>query len=63
MTTFKIIQHQLRHLYIALQRVIKYIAQAVIRIFSPTDDQYPGTGIQPFTGDITDNKKHGDSKF
>jgi hypothetical protein len=42
---------------IALQRVIQYIAQAVTRIFSPTDDQYPKTGVQPFTGNPADKKK------
>jgi hypothetical protein len=58
MTTFKTFKHQLRHLLIALQRVIQYIAQAVTRIFSPTDDQYPKTGVQPFTGNPADKKKH-----
>ena len=27
-----------------------YIAEAVYRIFSPPDDAYPATGIQPFSG-------------
>lgn len=27
-----------------------YIAEAVYRIFSPQDDAYPATGLQPFSG-------------
>ena len=27
------------------------IVQGVARIFSPPDDQYPETGVQPFEGD------------
>ncbi len=27
------------------------LAEAVLRIFSPSDDDYPATGIQPFSGD------------
>jgi hypothetical protein len=39
------------------QRVIQYILGAVSRIFSPTDDQYPATGVQPFEGEVSDKKK------
>ena len=38
------------------QRVIRYISSAVIRIFSPSDDNYPATGVQPFEGDPADKK-------
>ena len=27
-----------------------YIAEAAYRIFSPHDDAYPATGMQPFSG-------------
>ena len=27
-----------------------YIAEAAYRIFSPPDDAYPATGVQPFSG-------------
>lgn len=27
-----------------------YIAEAAYRIFSPHDDVYPATGVQPFSG-------------
>jgi len=39
------------------QRIIRYISGAVARIFGPTDDQYPETGVQPFEGDIPDHRK------
>ncbi|MHC5745936.1 MAG: hypothetical protein ACYTXT_29400 [Nostoc sp.] len=57
MTVFRTIKHKIGHLFIAVQRVIQYVVQAVTRIFAPTDDQYPATGVQPFTGDSADKKK------
>lgn len=27
------------------------LAETVLRIFSPSDDDYPATGVQPFSGD------------
>jgi hypothetical protein len=30
---------------------LRYISEAVSRIFSPSDDHYPETGIQPFDGE------------
>ena len=38
------------------QRIIRYSSSAVIRIFSPRDDNYPSTGVQPFEGDPVDEK-------
>jgi hypothetical protein len=38
------------------QQVINYISGAVSRIFSPTKDDYPKTGVQPFEGDPADEK-------
>lgn len=35
----------------ALRQMFQYIAGAVNRIFSPTDDAYPATGVQPYSGD------------
>lgn len=29
----------------------KVLADAVLEIFSPSHDDYPATGVQPFTGD------------
>lgn len=37
-------------------QVITYLSGAVSRIFGPRDDNYPATGVQPFDGDIADNK-------
>lgn len=31
--------------------IIRYIGKGIARIFSPTDDKYPDTGVQPFTGE------------
>lgn len=28
-----------------------YIFSAAVRIFSPSDDAYPNTGVQPYDGD------------
>lgn len=38
-----------------IQSVITYISSAAARIFSPRDDDYPATGIQPFEGDPADD--------
>ncbi len=33
------------------QKVFRYIYDAFVRIFSPRDDDYPETGVQPFEGE------------
>ncbi|MEM9007842.1 MAG: hypothetical protein AAGE59_30565 [Cyanobacteria bacterium P01_F01_bin.86] len=38
----------------SLQRLFEDISKAAGRIFSPNDDDYPETGVQPFGGDIPD---------
>ncbi|PSB31226.1 isochorismate synthase [Stenomitos frigidus ULC18] len=38
-----------------LDRVVQYFSGAFVRIFGPSDDSYPETGVQPFEG--TPNKK------
>ncbi|MDB9306131.1 MULTISPECIES: hypothetical protein [Cyanophyceae] len=38
------------------QQVMNYISEAVSRIFSPRDDDYPATGVQPFEGDPADKR-------
>lgn len=30
---------------------LKFVSEGVTRIFSPTEDEYPKTGVQPFEGD------------
>ncbi|WP_299402033.1 hypothetical protein [Acaryochloris sp. IP29b_bin.148] len=34
-----------------LSQGIKYLSEAVGRIFAPNDDHYPATGVVPFFGD------------
>ena len=41
----------------AAMQVITYISGAVSRIFAPRDDNYPPTGVQPFDGDIANDKQ------
>lgn len=41
---------------IMFKQVIRYIAGAVTKIFSPTDNNYPATGVQPYEGDLADKK-------
>ncbi|MBR8829076.1 MAG: hypothetical protein DSM107014_14450 [Gomphosphaeria aponina SAG 52.96 = DSM 107014] len=31
-----------------LSNISQYISEAVARIFGPSDDEYPATGVQPF---------------
>ncbi|MBC1235645.1 hypothetical protein [Nostoc sp. 2RC] len=38
-------------------KIINYILTAVSRIFAPKDDDYPASGVQPFEGDIADEKR------
>jgi len=38
----------------ASQQMFEGIFKAAARIFSPNDDDYPNTGVQPFGGDIPD---------
>lgn len=34
-----------------IQNVVRYISEGASRLFSPSDDEYPKTGVQPFEGD------------
>jgi hypothetical protein len=36
---------------------VGFFSDAVSRVFGLDDDNYPPTGVQPFTGDVAD-KKH-----
>ncbi|MGQ9866211.1 MAG: hypothetical protein ACUVSQ_08005 [Pseudanabaenaceae cyanobacterium] len=33
-----------------LTRILQYLSDAIARIFSPSRDNYPATGPQPYTG-------------
>ncbi|WP_341529376.1 hypothetical protein WKK05_08745 [Nostoc sp. UHCC 0302] len=39
-------------------QIINYISSGAARIFAPKDDDYPATGVQPFEGDIPDEKEN-----
>ena len=44
------------------QQILRYISWPAMRIFGPTDDEFPETGVQPFEGDIPDKEtQHGHS--
>lgn len=34
-----------------MKNIMQYLSEGVARIFSPRDDHYPETGVQPFDGD------------
>ncbi len=38
------------------QKIVRYIYGAAARIFSPRDDNYPETGVQPFEGEPAKKK-------
>ncbi|MDJ0574124.1 MAG: isochorismate synthase [Xenococcaceae cyanobacterium MO_234.B1] len=37
-----------------IQDTVQSILKGVARIFQPTDDDYPKTGVQPFEGEPSD---------
>jgi len=39
----------------SLTNAMRFISEAAIRLFSPTDDNYPNTGVQPFEGKSSKN--------
>ncbi|NET31587.1 MAG: isochorismate synthase [Cyanothece sp. SIO1E1] len=51
MSALKKIQQMINSPIETIRQVVRYIAKPAIRIFSPTDDEYPDTGVQPFEGD------------
>jgi hypothetical protein len=34
----------------SFQTIVKYFVDGISRIFSPTDDNYPASGVQPYEG-------------
>lgn len=58
MSNKKTVQTMIRAILTTPQRVVRYIFSAATQIFSPTDDNYPATGEQPFKGDPADKKSH-----
>jgi hypothetical protein len=39
------------NIYQKVNETFRYLIEAAGRIFSPTDDDYPETGVQPFEGE------------
>ncbi|MGD1854353.1 MAG: hypothetical protein ACFB2W_08880 [Leptolyngbyaceae cyanobacterium] len=41
----------------SINQSIVWVLDAAKRIFSPSDDDYPKTGVQPFEGDISETNQ------
>ena len=39
---------------------VRYVSEAAVRIFSPSDDNYPNSGVQPFDGKLSKSSKSKD---
>jgi hypothetical protein len=59
--TYMNIVNKIRQLFDNFAKIVRqtfdFIAAAARRIFAPTDDKYPATGIQPFEGDIYEERR------
>lgn len=44
-----------------LPQPLEAISTAAGRLFSPSDDDYPKTGVQPFSGDVPEDRHGPDS--
>ncbi len=40
-----------------IQDTVKYLRDGVARLFQPTEDDYPETGVQPFEGEPYDERQ------
>ncbi|XZO02833.1 MAG: isochorismate synthase [Microcoleus sp.] len=41
----------------SLTNAMRYISEAALRLFSPSDDNYPNSGVQPFEGKSSKSSK------
>ncbi|MEG4442979.1 isochorismate synthase [Microcoleus sp. F6_B4] len=41
----------------SLTNAMRYVSEAAVRIFSPSDDNYPNSGVQPFEGKPSKSSK------
>lgn len=46
----------IQSLLTGIKDIIKFVSGAIARIFGPTDDEYPPTGVQPFEGELPEKK-------
>ena len=42
-------------IFIWIQDTAQYLWDGVSRLFKPTDDDYPKSGVQPFSGDSSED--------
>jgi len=35
-----------------LKELMQYLTEAFVRVFGPSDDEYPAVGVQPFEGEV-----------
>lgn len=40
-----------------IQDTFQYLVKGVSRLFQPTDDDYPKTGVQPYSGDPSEDQE------
>ncbi|MDJ0591519.1 MAG: isochorismate synthase [Pleurocapsa sp. MO_226.B13] len=40
-----------------MQNTFQYLVTGVAKLFKPTNDDYPKTGVQPFTGDPNSSRE------
>lgn len=45
-------QNSFKNLLANIQRLARHLVKGSERLFKPTDDDYPKTGVQPFEGEI-----------
>jgi hypothetical protein len=43
-----------------MDSAVRYIIEAMTRIFGPSDDAYPAIGVQPFTGEPYEEQRNTD---
>jgi len=41
----------------SLANAMRYVSEAAVRIFSPSDDNYPNSGVQPFEGTLSKSSR------
>ncbi|MEK0180782.1 MULTISPECIES: isochorismate synthase [Microcoleus] len=41
----------------SLTNAMRYVSEAALRLFSPSDDNYPNSGVQPFEGKSSKSSK------
>ncbi len=63
MTILKVKPLSIQSLVKTVRRLLQYVAQPILRIFSPAHDDYPEVGVQPFEGDPADQDLNKESSW